>query len=269
MKRISARQLERLDHQLADRDKAIFASLQKCRYLTTGQIRRLHFNDHASKNAALRAANRMLSKLQEFGLIVALSRRVGGRPGGSGAYVWSLTEAGARLLHLNDIGGQPRKRFFEPSPAFVEHTLAVSEAYLQISEICAAHKPELVAADLEPACWRGYVDEDGKSTTLKPDLYAVTADGEYEDCWFVEIDLATESPCVVLEKCKRYAYYYKTGAEQKKNGVFPLVVWIVPGAARKESLRRNISECRELSAKNIFLVITSDELEGLIKKGGP
>ena len=119
----------------------------------------------------------------------------------------------------------------------------------------------------EPDCWRNH-QEHGRSAVLKPDLFAVTASGEYEDAWFIEMDLNTEAPCAVLEKCRRYVRYYKSGIEQKQSGVFPLVVWIVPSGARKKSLQQNIDECRELACKGLFLVITPDELEGLIQKGG-
>ena len=60
----------------------------------------------------------------------------------------------------------------------------------------------------------------------------------------------------------------RTSTEQKKSGVFPLVVWIVPDASRKESLKRNISESQGLKLKEVFLVITSEELENFILNGG-
>jgi len=269
MTRISKRQLETLDRKLSDRDKAILRSLQSCKYLTTIQIKRLHFTDNATPKAAHLAANRGLSKLQDYGLISALNRRIGGAQYGSSSYIWLLSEVGDRLLNLNRTEHAPRKRFFEPSSAFLLHTLAVSEIYLQTIEICERHDLKLVKTELEPNCWRNYTGEDGKPTTLRPDMFAVTSNEEYENNWFIEMDLDTESPCVVLEKCQRYVYYYKTGTEQKKTGVFPLVVWVVPSVARKESLQRNIARSRELKIKNAFLVITPDELEGLIQKGGP
>jgi len=266
-KRISKQRLIELERCLCDRDKNILTILQKGRYLTSGQVRRLTFTEHSSQPAAIRAANRVLLKLQGYGLISALQRRIGGVRGGSGANVWSLTEAGHRLLSLNQSKDGIRKRMNEPSVVFLEHTLAISEAYVQITEICTNYKLELVAADFEPACWRGYTAENGKPAALKPDLYAVIASGEYEDCWFIEIDLNTEAPCDILAKCERYVDYYKSGIEQKQTGVFPQVVWIVPGASRKESLRRHIAQSWGLRLKNAFIVITPDELPRLLVQG--
>jgi hypothetical protein len=266
-KRISKRRIEELNIRLCDRDRNILNSLQTCRYQTTKQIQRMYFNSNSSQTAALRATNRSLVKLQGFGLIAALNRRIGGVSGGSGAYVWSLTEAGFKLLRLNKADNAPRKRFFEPSPSFLEHTLAVSESCVQLTEICRKRRITLNKAELEPACWRSYTDDDGKPASLKPDMFAVTDNGDYEDNWFIEVDLATESPSVVLEKCKRYTRYYKSGSEQKQSGVFPLVVWIVPSLTRKDTLQRHIADSKEVRPKNIFLVITPDQFETLLSEG--
>jgi hypothetical protein len=44
------------------------------------------------------------------------------------------------------------------------------------------------------------------------------------------------------------------------------VVWIVPDAARKSSIEMRI-KAEFLKLPNIFVVITPDELEPLVKKG--
>ena len=263
--RISQRRIEELERIISDRDKAILLSLQDCRYLTTGQIKRLHFADKPTHLSGLRATNRGLVKLKGYGLITHLNRRIGGVRGGSGSLVSVLTKAGVSLLGLINTDNTPRKRTFDPSPAFLEHTLAVAETYIQFIEICKRNNLELVESELEPASWRKYVGTDGKSVYLKPDIFAVTASGDYEDCWFVEVDLATESPNVVVGQCLRYARYHKT--EFGNDDTFPLVVWIVPSVTRKESLKRHIAESKDLSIKNAFVVITPDELEPLLTEG--
>ena len=58
--------------------------------------------------------------------------------------------------------------------------------------------------------------------------------GQYEDRWFIEVDLDTESPNKIIDKCERYHKYYRSGLEQQESGVFPLTVWIVPSAERKK-----------------------------------
>ena len=257
--RVSRRRLERVASSLHDRDRAILYALRESRFMTSKQVSRQHFEaDHTNPTAAQRAANRSMHKLQGYGLTTTIYRRVGGKKGGSSGYVWSLTPLGARFLGLGE-DGQTRKRSFEPSPRFVEHTLAVSELHTQLLDITGI---SLTDIQFEPHCWRSY-----HGTALKPDLYAVTTDGKYEDSWFFEIDLATEAPSRVVSKCEQYQEYYRSNVEQSMHGIFPLVVWIIPSAKRKATLQSLVTGNAAITCKNIFTFILPDELEALIRKG--
>lgn len=263
--RVSLKQLEELQPSLSDRDKNVLRSIQAYRYLTTSQIQRLHVIDAASPSAALRATSRNLKKLKELQLIGTLARRIGGIYSGSGSSVWHLDAAGEHLLRLIDNKARLHKTNFEPSAYFLAHTLSVSECFVRLTEMSLKKGMHLSEAQNEPYCWRPYNDA-GKIVSLKPDLFAITLCDNYEDRWFFEIDLATESPIKVIEKCHRYLQYYRSGLEQEQYRVFPLVVWIVPDAARKSSVELRIKE--EFSKQpNIFVVITPDELETLVRMG--
>ena len=263
-KNLTYKQLKKLNHRMFDRDRDILREILKCRYITTAQIRRLHFLDAATPSAGLRAASRALSKLKDYGLIEHLERRIGGVRAGSGSFVWCLQMAGLKILALNDNEEIPtRKRFFEPSPQFLTHTLAITETYIRLTEMSGT---ELINSEIEPDCWRNYPSIGGTALTLKPDLYAVTASGEYEDHWFFEIDLATESVPRVLKKCQQYLEYYHNGAEQRRTGIFPIVVWLVPDEKRKSALMYMLTD----NFKNtpaIFRIITPDEFETLVRNG--
>ena len=261
---LSRQQLESLRRRLGERDLAILTAIRMSKYLTSDQVRRLYFREHSTDTAAIRAANRNLGKLREMHLIAAMTRRVGGIRGGSGSYIWHLTEAGERLLRLAKPDDPKRRtRFLEPSGRFLRHTLAVAECSIQIREICERRKElSLVTVDFEPDSWRAY-SRIGKIVSLKPDLYAKTLCGEYEDCWFIEVDLGTESIPAILEQCRRYHDYFLTGLEQEEFGVFPLTVWIVPSAHRrdmlKEAIRKNFA-----GQPSLFAAITPEELEPLL-----
>jgi hypothetical protein len=268
-KYLPKRRLEELNQTLSVREKSVLRTLLNCRYLITGQVQRLHFTDSVSELAANRAAHRTMRKLHDLGVTEFIERRVGGIRAGSKSYVWTLTESGVHLLHLGNPKYSPRKRAFEPSLNFLKHTLEVAETYTQLTEICRRNQLDLVKTELEPVCWRNYTGEDGKPATMKPDMFAVTANREYQDSWLLEVDLGTESPIKVLDKCRRYVFYCKSGIEQKQHGVFPLVVWLVYNANRKSKLQQYIAECRELSeaSKRLFTVILPEEFETLICKG--
>lgn len=263
--RVSLKQLKELEPILSDRDKDVLRFIQAYRYLTTSQIQRLHFTDAPTTSAALRAATRNLKKLRELQLIDTLTRRIGGVYSGSGSFIWRLDSAGEHLLRLIDNKARPHRKSFEPSTYFLTHTLAVTECFVRLNEICRKRGMHLTEAQNEPYCWRPY-NSVGKIISLKPDLFAVTKCDSYEDRWFFEIDLATESPIKIIEKCRRYYKYYQSGLEQQQFGVFPLVVWIVPDDTRKNSIEVHIK--REFSRfPNIFTVITPDELEKLVCQG--
>lgn len=265
-KLITDRTLRAYVERLSNRDVAILESLAKCTFMLTGQIQQLHNTDASTQTAALRATAREMKKLKEYGLVKHLVRRIGGVRAGSSSLVWYLSEAGHRFLELDSDNKKSRKRHLEPSLNHLNHTIAVSACYVQIHEICRQKSElSLIQADAEPNCWRPY-SHHGNTVQLKPDLFFATKCGEYEDRWFVEIDLATESPTTILRKCERYHDYYKTNIEQRKHGVFPVTMWLVPDKARKEVLRTAISEAYKKSTK-MFLVIMPDELEELIVRG--
>ncbi|MDR1319904.1 MAG: replication-relaxation family protein [Gracilibacteraceae bacterium] len=285
----------RLGNRLDEKDKSVLQAVKTCRQITGRQLMRLLF-DVTTERATVRAVNRRLFKLKEMGLITHLERRIGGVRSGSGANIWEITTAGLKLLYLRDQadGKRPgrfvRKRHFEPTTCFTAHRLAVTEVYVRLHELTGGNGysgantrgngnggdsggnshnnrvgASLAQIELEPGCWRRYSDFAGHELYLKPDAYAVTASGEYEDHWFIEMDLATESPAVVTRKCEQYAYCFQGGTEQRRIGVFPRVVWIVPTDKRKNSITNHIDESFAGTLKSLFTVIRLDGLADLIR----
>lgn len=266
-RRLSRQQLEEAATRLSGRDMEILTTVQSYRYLLTGQIQRLHFTESATPTAAHRAATRALRRLKDMGLLAHLARRIGGVRAGSGGLVWHLTHAGERLLYLENHTLTPTKRFSEPSSYFLAHTLAVTEIAVQLTELCRKHSTlKLTTLQPEPECWRTF-SECGTIQPLKPDLFAITVSGPYEDRWFIEVDLDTESPNKIINKCERYHKYYRSGLEQHESGVFPLTVWIVPSQKRKEKLIQHIRKAFDKQPR-LFAVITAEELEALVYQGG-
>jgi hypothetical protein len=151
-KYLTKQRLAELDGLLSERDKATLRSLEACRYLQTGHIARLHFSDSVSPTAALRAANRAMSKFRSLGVAETLERRIGGVRAGSKSLVWTLTGSGVNLLHLKDVERAPRKHSHEPTFYLLEHILAVSETYTRLVEICREHGLQLTKTEMEPSC---------------------------------------------------------------------------------------------------------------------
>lgn len=254
--------------QLSERDVALLESLRSYRLLTTAQIRRLHFaHGHATVAAASGATMRVLIRLETRHLVTRLARHIGGVRAGSSGITWQLGSTGERLLRTMH-GQKHRRRYVEPSPAFTAHTLAVAEFAIGLHELQDQGTAELVSLETEPSCWRSFVGPHGTLEWLKPDLYVVTASGDYEDHWFLEADLATEHPPVVVRKAKVYQRYAATGAHQARHGLFPAVVWVVPDTARQGALRAALADDKAIQP-GLFRVITTGEFGGLITRGHP
>lgn len=255
--------VKKLRALLTPRDQLILDSVAAHKFLTTKQIYTLHFWNHASYVSGIRACTRVLNRLHDHHLIYRLERPVGGFQGGSSSYVWGLDAAGDRLMRSTPENQNKRARAFEPSTMFLAHTLAVADARIRLEEMARAGAIELVGVTTEPQNWRPFGGTSGTPQVLKPDLHAVTASGEFEDWWFMEIDRGTEALPTLLRKCHYYRRYQASGLEQDAHGVFPLVLWIMPHEARRQRLEEAIQTERGLEPR-LFKIITPDQLTAVI-----
>ena len=262
---------------LSERDLAILESLRTYRALTTAIIRRLHFPNitgagtepnpgHATEPAAAVAAIRVLTRLESHRLIARMRRRIGGVRAGSSGIIWHLGSSGERLLRARH-GETSRRRYSEPSPGFLAHTLAVADLATTLVELARDKVIELLTIEAEPQCWRSFLSAHGGRAWLKPDLFAVTAGDEYEHHWFLEADNASEHAPVIARKAHAYRQYAASGLHQDRHGLFPAVAWIVPDAKRQQGITAALNAdraLRELTAAGMFQVVTASQFPALI-----
>lgn len=253
--------LTRLRGLVTERDVEILLSVSAHRLLLSSHIFQLHFWNHASAVSGIRACNRVLNRLREHRLLRRLDRPVGGHGGGSQSYVWAIDVAGDRLLRSLDPEGRRRQRSFEPSGAFLAHTLAIADRRVEIEQAARSGAYELLAVACEPATWRQF-NASGATLWLKPDLEVTTAQDDYEYDWFLEVDLGTESGTALIRKCRTYVAYYKTGREQRVRGAFPRVIWLMPTQGRVDLLERLLRA--ENAPDGLFTIATMDRLAGLL-----
>jgi Replication-relaxation len=266
---VSARGLAELRASLSERDLAIIRQVAVLRLMSARQIQALHFpeGEHETGLAATRARQRVLARLLRERLLISLERRIGGVRAGSAGLVLALGPLGQRLLALDG----PRRRSYEPTARFVDHTLAVSQLIVDVSLAARRGRLELLETQAEPQSWRQFSGLGGRHW-LRPDVFVVLGAGEYELRWFIEVDRASESLPTVVRKCRLYADYYQAGVEQAKHGVFPRVCWIVPDEARAERLGSAIGHDGQLPS-GLFTVTTDGEAvdhlcEKIIETGG-
>lgn len=259
--RVGRRQRARLALELSERDRLVLSRIWEHRYLSTAQLQGFCFTGHASDESAARTARRVLARLQRDQLIRPLARRIGGVRAGSEARVWQLAPAGARIA-------QPETgkawRTHEPSERFLAHTLAVADVHLCLRiGLMLGHR---VSVQVEPLSWRHFSGIGGEGRLVRPDLAAVLQgtdqQGSYEDRWFIEIDMGTESIPTLLTKCRLYMDYYRSGIEQDSHGSFPRVLWVMHGPRAEQriaTLQRRILRTPSLEPR-LFQITTHENL---------
>ena len=251
-----------------DNDTQILYFLSQARFATTNQLARLFFASSMRADTAIRRTNFALQSLKKAGLVSHLKRRIGGARRGSASYVWQITFQGLKLLKSQDDSITLRyKNRYEPTQHHVEHTLAITEVFIETLEaVRDSEKLSLEIFSFEPNSWRSYQKLSGIGRTLKPDAYLELVNHDYEDHYFLEIDRSTESLARVVNTCKKYIEYYRSGIEQRQKEVFPFVLWIVPDDKRKLAISKAIQ--KELyNFWELFTVITLEEYPDYIKGG--
>lgn len=253
--RIGRQDLFSLRQRLSDRDLQLLQYTGALRLLAARQIQSLLFPDeqHATPRTAARCCRRVLERLSQQQLLARLERRIGGARAGSASHIYALTSLGQRVLDLDG----PRRRLWEPSGFFVDHTLAVAEFVVRLVAASRAGAFELVEWQSEPECWRDVTTLGGR-LVLRPDLFVTVAVGEYELRWFVEVDRGSEHLPTLLRKCRLYHTYYKNGTEQRDSGVFPRVLWITVDQRRAQKLKELIAADGRLRTE-LFRVTTEPE----------
>jgi Replication-relaxation len=245
-RRLSRDELQALGDRLSPRERNLIETVASLKLVSHAQAAVLL--DLGEGASAARIVRRRLQRLTDLRLLARLERRIGGVRAGSAGYVYYLGPAGQRLIAYWQGRGLTRGRFrSEPGSRYVRHRLAVSELYVQLAQAASHGRLELLHFEAEPDCWRAYTDGFGGRTLLKPDAYLRLGLGAYEDSFFVEVDLGSESTTVIARKLRAYLAYFQTGVEQTERGVFPRVLLLTNSRQRAAGL---VDVCARLPAES-------------------
>jgi len=250
--------LRELEAQLTEHDEAVLRRVSDLRFVTGDQLRRLHFAD-IDVRASARAARRALLRLTRLDCLQRLPRQIGGARRGSAGFVYHLGLAGQRLAIERSWLPKHRTRGPQiPGTLFLAHSLQIAELHTLLVEADRARRIELLQLEAEPASQRWYGGAVGPQRTLKPDSYARLGVGEFEDSYFVEVDMATEGSSALERKLRQYVEYEATGLEQAEHGVFPKALWLTPDGKRATAIAACIERLPH-SAQELFVVTPFDE----------
>jgi hypothetical protein len=242
---------------MPSRDREIVQAVARLTLVSGAQIIKLFFPDIPDVSTRARRSRRVLGRLTEQRVLARLERpRLGGAGGGSSSWVYALGPAGRRIVAYWSGEGLPRsRRTEEPNVAWTTHRLAVSDLYVQLRQVERDGRVELLAFDGEPACWRHFTRLGGAPGVLKPDAFVRLGVGEFEDSFFVEVDLGSERRGQLVRQHRAYGEYFRSGVEQSNTGIFPAVVWIVPDAKRA-ALFEDIAYGLPEQLRGLFTVAT-------------
>ena len=250
-----------LGTELSDREQALVRVVAGLRLATHAQLACLVpvGGTDASAESAARSARRILARLTESGVLGRLERRIGGVRAGSAGYVYYLGPVGQRLLAYWEGKGAVRGRARpEPGERFVRHRLAVSELYVQAQALHREGALELVSFDVEPDCWRPYLDRRGHRAVLKPDALLHTRARAREDRVFLEVDLATESRPIIARKLRRYVAYFQDGASGPTEDAAVTQVLLLTTTLARQAVLMEVCAALPRDAQSWFTVSTLD-----------
>lgn len=260
MRPITSKDLDKIDGRLSSRDHAILTDLDRTQVLTGVQLQRLHFT-HIDTRSRARDRRRVLQRLADLGLVSTADRRVGGSQAGSTSHVYTLTPVGRSLLaghyqHQQSSTGEHRR---SPGAPFITHALAISEIYVALTEASRDHNFHIARFTAEPTCHTHH------DRHLKPDAYLVLQTATHRDCWWLEIDQATESLPRIKRKCRTYLDFLNYGG-LGPDGVPPRVLYTTPNIQRCEAIKNVITQLSTQDDYLIDAITHADAYEFLINE---
>jgi hypothetical protein len=105
--------------------------------------------------------------------------------------------------------------------------------------------------DTEPVCWHPA----GHGRYLHPDAYTILQAPTHQDCWWLEIDQATESLPRITRKCRSYLDFL-THAGTGPDDVPPRILFTAPNVDRSDAIQKVITKLATTEADQLICVTT-------------
>lgn len=246
-----------------DNDRQIVQLVYDYRVLSQNQIERLMARSRST-------IQRLLRRLYDHGYLERVFLPIAHF--GSSPAMYVLDRKGIELLQrmgMADFTGVPNKTL---SGMYLEHTLAMNEFRIAVSQACTQHAWQIVKWVSENEIKAGYdrVRVPGKKrpVALLPDSYfSIRVPDRGVTHFFLELDRGTMTVPRFREKVLAYVAYYKSGGYAKRYGARGFRVLTVVdgiGSGRVDNLAQASSEVRgigrrfwfahrdDLTAKTVF-----------------
>jgi hypothetical protein len=213
----------------------IVRQVGKLRQMSTGHLRAALFHELSQT-----PLDRALSRLVRGRYLLQVGRRASGANGGAGSVVYQLGPRGWAML-------QKPGRYW-PYRAVNEQSLRVADVFVALLAAEREGHLKVLRFELEKM-----VGEARADVWLELGLIARRVRVPY--C--LEIDLGTERPSRIAEKCEAYWRAYNSSTAE----TFPYIVFVVPDEWRRTEIRRTIEELEDKQLA-LFRVCLPNELMG-------
>lgn len=236
----------------APRQIQVLRLLRAHRFMDVAQVHQVVFAP-----VSRRACQRCLTTLFRQGLVVRARAAAGGLGGGSRAYVYGLSAAGAETLaHIDDAPRTQIPYVRDPeafAPQRARHQLAVNQCFIALWRALgstAGHS--LVRWNSDPHLRMRY-QATGRSHVIHPDGLAQVRNPSGDWWLFFEIDRGTEDLRRISRKVHRYAHFWRSGAWRIEFPVFPQLRITSNRRTRVASLCRAVDDAlHEVADRGIY-----------------
>ena len=166
---------------------------------------------------------------------------------------------------IEDFKTQPKKTI---SPFFIEHSRALNEFRIAISQSCESHNFKLLSWITENELKADYdrveIPSRKEKISLIPDsFFVIQVPGKKPSGFFVELDRGTMSSRKFRQKIEAYISYYKTGAYTRRyalRGFRLLTVIDRAGERRLENLVQATARVNGIAKRHWFALM--DQVTG-------
>lgn len=225
--------------QLTSRQKLILHSLYECRFLTTEQIRRLHFPRVSEKNGA--PVSRCMRKLERLGFVEVRRRKDGG------LNVYLLGPAGLALTAVREkLRADAFRRTYLSDVSmglFAGHQRAINDILVSFKQEEHKARGTLSEWSTDRTFWYEFRIL-GRKYRLFPDARGAWHDGVTSIVvpFVVEVDRGSMSLRFLEEKFRQYLLLYKSKAfDPAPVPLIPPVLLVVTSSpARAEMLNQRV-----------------------------
>jgi hypothetical protein len=209
-----------------------------------GQASSSHIREVLFPGLSSTTFDRSVSRLLDARYLYRVGRRASGESGGASPFVYQLGVKGWQFCGM--AGGYQR------SNAVNEHSLQIADTYVLLVEAERAGVIKILGFELEQSVGGGRAD-------AWVEIGVVGRGHKFQ--YFLEVDLGSERPIRIEEKCAAYWSAYVTSEEE----YWPYVAFVVADERRRREIGRILGSLPPERQALFRVLLSQDLVAGLLE----